>query len=135
MELSNHIWKASRKYDIPADIYTAILMQESSYNIKAKNCVQGFAEDQSDLIKVCVDFGISQVNIHNIQAYELDYNRLLTDLEYSVEAGAMILSWFAKTYKEKEPESWYCRYNTGTGKKEQIREACNYYVQLVARYI
>lgn len=41
MELSNMIYKVSRKYDIPANVYTAILMQESGYKLEAKNCHWG----------------------------------------------------------------------------------------------
>jgi len=41
LELSNIIYKVSKQYNFPAKIYTAILMQESTYNIKAQNCKRG----------------------------------------------------------------------------------------------
>lgn len=44
MELSNYIYAATSKYSVPADIYTAILMQESRYVNSATNCKTGIAK-------------------------------------------------------------------------------------------
>ena len=41
-ELSNIIYSITKKYNIPSNIYTAILMQESGYSLAAKNCTKGY---------------------------------------------------------------------------------------------
>ena len=41
MKVSNYVYKYTRKYDVDARIYAAILAQESMYSLKAKNCNTG----------------------------------------------------------------------------------------------
>ena len=41
MEISNYVYKYTRKHNVDARIYTAILAQESMYSLKAKNCNTG----------------------------------------------------------------------------------------------
>lgn len=135
MRLSNSIWKVSREHRIPSKLYTAILMQESSYKLAAKNCIRGYEEKSEELVKVCSDFGIAQVHADTIELYEFDRYLLLEDLDYSVEAGAKVLAWFQKTYRKKEPETWYCRYNTGTASYYKIKTNCLDYVRLVTRWM
>ena len=116
---------ASEKYGIPSELYAAILMQESSYDLDAKNC-KG---------QVCHDYGIAQINKHTARLYKFELKKLTKDLTYSVESGAKVLSWFKEKYGDTEPQTWYCRYNVGTGPKNAIKKNCKKYVQLVARWM
>jgi soluble lytic murein transglycosylase-like protein len=120
INLAYKIKTYSRKYNISPSIYAAILMQESSYRLNAKACQ-----------KSC-DWGIAQINDINVKYYKLDKNRLLNDLDYSLEKGAMVLSWFSKTYSKKE-KLWYLRYNCGTRKKI-ISKVCQTYYRKLKRW-
>lgn len=119
-ELAHYITEACRDYSIPCDVFTAILAQESMFNIKAVN-------------KASNDYGIGQINIKTIKAYKFDLKLLRTDLRYSIRASAKVLSWF-KRYKTKEAR-WFCRYNVGTA-KFTIRniKSCTAYVAKVQQY-
>lgn len=114
--LSHLIDRVSKKYNLSCEVYTAILMQESRYNLSAKNCTSG----------VCTDFGIGQIHIGSIRRYKLDKRRLLTDLEYSLEAGAKILYDFKKAHKRK---SIYWAYYNSSNKLAQ-----NKYIKLVSKW-
>ena len=65
MKLSNIIYKTHKKYNIPSRIFTAILMQESGYNLKASNCHRGlyqkYTENQAR--NICHTFDILKFNI------------------------------------------------------------------------
>lgn len=123
--LAMNIVKVANAYNINPKLYSAILMRESSYNLTAKNC-RG---------ETCFDFGIAQININTINAYDLDLEKIQTDLEYSLEAGAKVLSWFKKTYKGKEPTEWWVRYNVGTRDKESVKTAWDEYYEGVSQYL
>jgi len=129
MELSALIHKYSIKYKIPPHIYTAILMQESSYRLHVKWCttqsvkVNGTWQKQ----RVCKDFGISQIHYKTARSYGFDKEKLVTDLKYSVKAGAIVLSDFKEMYKLKELD-WWTRYNTSNREKRDI------YKKRVKRY-
>lgn len=135
MQLSNIIYKNAKKYRIPADIYAAILMQESAYRVGAIAKACGLRKPSS-VNEVCViaDFGMSQINYKTAKSYGFDIERLTTDIEYSVEAGAKVLSWFHRRYSEREHD-WYCRYNVGTRPKHKIKTACETYLRMVRRYL
>lgn len=140
MKLSNKIYNASLKYKIPANIYTAILMQESTYKLEAKKCQKGIlTKEGKSFYKntpkavVCSDFGISQIHYKTVDRYRFDVDKLLTDLEYSVNSGAKVLSWFFKKYAHKDI-NWFSRYNCGT-KSTTKRKTCVKYKKLVERYL
>lgn len=137
MKLSNIIYKAAKKFNIPANIYTAILRQESNYSLEAKGCHKGIVQDLEDPnkykeLKVCSDFGISQVFYRTAQRYDFDIYKLNNDLEYSVMAGAEVLSGF-KRFKKKDSD-WYLRYNCGN-RSTTKRDTCQIYKKLVGRYL
>jgi soluble lytic murein transglycosylase-like protein len=97
--VSEAIDKYTTRYNIEPHIYTSILMQESGYDLAAAN-------DKSK------DYGISQINIRTIKAFGFDKKRLLTDLDYSIKAGAIVLSDFKRMYHKKEGDKYWSRYNT-----------------------
>lgn len=147
MKLSNVIHNNCVKYNIPSNIFAALLMQESSYVLKTKGCYKGLVKNEVcednipfnfilspkqcefkwEEVKVCADFGISQIHYKTAQRYGFDTNRLITDLEYSVEAGAIVLSDFKKRYAHKEVY-WYTRYNASSKIKRKI------YRKLIERF-
>jgi hypothetical protein len=158
MDLSNVIHNMALKYNFNARLFTAILMQESAYNVKAvgchfkkvnisyweyfeklsrcdyntktskqfTRCADGIPKKVKQ--KVCTDFGIGQINEKTIQHYEFDINSLLYDLEYSVEAAAIVLKDFQTRYQNKE-WNWWTRYNASSNDKREI------YRLLVSRYL
>ena len=167
MTLSNHIYRASRKHGFPANIYTAILMQESGYRLGAKRTVKGHVKPPKDkidqLLQLCQDFhyhnpgydyvgcvnrinkavvegvvvtdyGIAQIYYKTVDSYEFDTEKLLTDLRYSIDAGAEVLGYFYKRYSKREYD-WWVRYNIGTRKKHRVRTAWDEYKRLVSRYL
>lgn len=120
VQLAYHIEAACLEFNIPCELYTAILAQESMFQLDAFN------------IKT-QDYGIAQINIKTIKAYKFDKHLLLTDLRYSIRAGAKVLSWFTR-YKSKE-SNWACRYNVGTGSlRDKKLKKCLKYSSLVNRY-
>ena len=139
MTLSNLIYKASVRHGIPADIYTAILMQESGYRMGALNEDCGWKShktyiENKKIICVAKDLGMSQIHYKTINAYGFDKERLMNDMEYSVNAGAKVLAWFHKVYAKREPIKWWTRYNCGTHPKVN-RTTCNAYLKRVSRWI
>lgn len=138
MKLSNIIYKAAKKYKIPANIYTAILKQESNYHLEAKGCHKGIMSLNADdgiamaEVKICSDFGISQIYYKTAIRYGLNISSLVSDLEYSVMAGAKVLAGFKK-YSKKDPD-WFTRYNCGS-RGTTKRDTCQIYKKLISRYL
>jgi len=130
-DLSNKIHKVTKKYNLNARIYTAILAQESMYKLDAINCVKGLHEVSRTPSKVCRDFGISQINFKNIPRFGFNIDLLLTDLEYSVEAGAKVLADVKKRIKNNK--NYWVGYNCGT--RNIHRKACKDYKKLVMRFM
>lgn len=162
-KLSNIIYKKTIKYNLDPKIFTAILAQESMYNVDATNCTTGIVENKdhgeviamasmmkckaetghtlghpkfhacldkqpiNGKVSVCTDFGIGQIWYRTAQSYEFDIERLTTDLDYSVEAAAIVLKDFQNRYAHKEPD-WWTRYNARSTK------ARNKYKKLVEIY-
>lgn len=135
MDLSNIIARVSREYNIDSVIYTAILMQESGYKLDTINCTTGlklvYEEDHPIFTeeKVCTDFGISQIHWKTAVNYSLSITSLLIDLEYSVEAGAIVLLDIKRSYGIKEPNTYWTRYNSSNKDKRKQ------YKKLVERYM
>lgn len=141
-ELSNVIYKAASKHNIPVRIFVGILAQESGYQLEAKGCHSGLVKvvdkiSETDLIepvfkheevKICSDFGIGQIYFKTARGFGFDIQLLTTDLEYSIEASAKVLADFQKRYSAKEVD-WWTRYNARSKIKRKI------YKQLVERYL
>jgi hypothetical protein len=153
MKLSNLIYKMHKKYHIPSRIFTAILMQESGYSLKARNCHKGIRKKTEGEIqwefytnkktslgipvytesKVCTDFGISQIYHDTAKRWGFDIHALTTDLEYSVEAGARVLHDIMERFEARDI-NWYVRYNCGF-RGSTSRDTCQIYKKLVDRYL
>lgn len=88
------------KYKVPANVLAGIMMVESNYQLNVVNAKSN-------------DYGILQINQYHINnGSKFDKVRLLTDLEYSIEAGFIVFKWFYKTYPTLEEA--VKRYNVGT---------------------
>lgn len=126
--LAQTIVKKSNKHKISSKVLTAMLMQESGYNVSAKNvrCGTSITTGQKDC--VVIDYGIGQINHKTIQHFKFDQKKLLSNLDYSVEAAAIVLADFKRMYGKKESDYW-TRYNSGTKTNRQV------YKRLVARYM
>lgn len=128
LALAQTIVKKSKKHKVSSKVLTAMLMQESSYNINAKNVKCGISMTTGRKDCVVVDYGIGQINHKTIKHFNLDQKKLLSDLDYSVEAAAIVLADFKRMYGKKEVEYW-TRYNSSTPAKRHV------YKKLVARYM
>ena len=89
---------------------------------------EGRLNPQSVESKICADFGMSQIYYKTANSFGFNINKLTTDLEYSVEAGAIVLADFRKRYANRELD-WWTRYNASSRTKRNI------YKQLVERYL
>ena len=113
--------KAAIGHGLDPELFIAILIVESNLRVGAYN------SDTND-------HGIGQINITTAKSFKLDIVRLKTDLEYSLNAAAIVLKDFQKRYKKKEPDMFYCRYNIGSGKLVGIKlRRCLKYIEKVEK--
>ncbi len=89
------------EYKLDPWLFIAIIEHESRFKVNAYN-------------RKSQDWGLSQINIANINKLNLDKKRLLTDPDYNLREGAKVLSYMHKRFKH-EPQ-WFARYNCGTRK-------------------
>ena len=61
------------------------------------------------------DHGIGQINERTAAGFKMDLNKLTTDLEYSIDKSAYMLSYYQWLKRHEEPRQWVCRYNVGPG--------------------
>lgn len=107
--ISEHITKAAIQHDLERSALSCILYVESSYNLNA--------------ISSTNYYGIGQIN--NIAWPEFNEQLLLTDLAYSINAAAHVLSYYKQLKQDEEPISYYCRYNVGPGPLTGSSKALN----------
>jgi hypothetical protein len=69
-----------------------------------------------------------QLNDRTIESMGLDQNRLLKDLPYCVDSGAIVLEDLRKSYAKREKD-WFSRYNAINPRKREI------YKKLVERFL
>lgn len=115
LQIANAIDKAAKELNIRPQRLAAILAQESRYVLSAVN-------------KKSRDYGIAQINHKTIERFGFDKQRLLTDLEYSVMAGAIVLADFKRMYGKREKDYW-TRYNSSDPERRKAYEV------LVARFM
>lgn len=137
LALSNTIYKKAKKFGIDPMISVAIAMQESSLrNINResygviKNCTNPEAVDTMDCKprKVITDIGIFQINTASVFHYDLDIEKLLTEIDYQVMAHFKILKDKMKICAHLDNEAWTCYHSTTT--KHRLE-----YLKLVKRYL
>jgi hypothetical protein len=111
-ELASTIHNVSKKYNLKAYKIAAIAMQESSYQLDAVNCykIRG---------KESCDYCMMQINDRTAENFGFDKERLVSDLNYCLEAGAQVLKDFKRMYGKKEVE-WWTRYNSSKDEKREL---------------
>lgn len=97
--LSNSITKYASKYQVEREILSCVLFVESSYRL--------------NVVSETNDYGIAQINERTIKRYGLNKHLLLTNVEYSVKASAMLLAEYRRQFKPNEINQWIARYNIG----------------------
>lgn len=116
------IEKSCKAHKIDCQVFKAVLAQESMFDHTAIN-------------HQTKDYGIGQINYRTARSMNMDLDRMVSDLEYSIDSAAQIFSWFQKTFAKRE-KYWYCRYNVGTGILVNGRLArCLKYVKLVEKHL
>jgi len=159
MRLSNVIFRVSKKYKLPTEIFTAILMQESSYRLNSERKEIGYRKitDEEKIVylakctkkgmvacrkgipkriktEIVTDYGIGQISVDTIERYKFNPDLLISNLQYSVDSSAQVLKWFKSTYSKREKD-WWVRYNVGTRSKRSVRTRWAEYKKLVKKYI
>jgi soluble lytic murein transglycosylase-like protein len=119
-ELKALACKVAKQHNIDCLLFKAIITQESNWKIDAVN-------------KRSSDYGLTQINIHTIKAYGFDKTKLLTNAEYSLQAGAKVLSYFKKRYYAKDKSGWFSRYNCGTSTRKKA--ACYKYQSKIESHL
>lgn len=118
--LSKAVYGYSKKYSLDPIRVSAILRQECNYKLDCVNIASK-------------DYSLGQINIKTIKAFRFNKKRLMRDINYSVEATTIVLADFKRMFGHEK--DWYCRYNVGTGNRALIKDKCNTYKRLVARYL
>jgi len=137
--LSKSIQEVSKKYNIEPNIYTAILMQESTYRLDAINTNCKDYEILEDQIVINDDdckmhaFGIAQIHYKNLPRYGFNKIKLLTNLDYSLEAGARVLSDMKRMFPNED--NYWVRYYCGTARNVLSRRDCQNYERRVRRWL
>jgi len=138
MQLSDLIYKYSKRYNTDPIITVGIIAQESMFrNIHRKQDIVLYGEECDDDGK-CVeytklatgytDIGLYQFHARTIQAYSMDALRLRDDLEYATQQHCYLLSVKLKECSALGKEAWSC-YHSATPK---YREK---YVRMVNRHL
>jgi soluble lytic murein transglycosylase-like protein len=116
-ELRAQAYNIALEYKLDPHLFVAIIELESAFKVNAYN-----SKTQ--------DYGLVQINLHNIRSMKLNRKRLLKDADYNLRAAASILQYMHGRYAY-EPE-WYCRYNVGVGRLKGFRKrTCAKYAWLV----
>jgi len=133
MELSNYIYKYSRKYGTDPMISVAIAMQESSLtNIDRKGAL--IETKSGKLVKGVTDVGVFQIHVGTIQNYKkqlgwnIDLQRLRTDVEYQTVWHIKILKRkiricsrykYRKRYSIEKGNEWSCYHSFTTWERKR----------------
>lgn len=118
-KLTNTISKASEAHEVDRSLLSCILKTESNYDLGAVSSTQ--------------DFGIGQINSISIAQHKLDKHKLLTDLEYSIDASAKLLKGLQTRLKDEYERQWPCAYNIGVSGLLRGRKgaACEEYLERI----
>jgi Transglycosylase SLT domain len=103
------------QYGLDKQLFHCVLQVESNKRLEAVNELTG-------------DYGIGQINARSWRKF--DIKRLTTDLQYSLNASAEVLSFYRQLKQQDEPRQWACRYNVGPGDLTQGKRGYNCEVYL-----
>ena len=97
--LSTIITNSALKHNLERSTLSCILKIESGYRLNAESTTK--------------DYGIGQINERTIKWLKLDKDKLLNNLEYSVDAAASHLNYLQQLLKPSYNRTWPCAYNVG----------------------
>jgi len=141
MQLSNHIYHASRKYNVDMYRVIAIMRQESGIRMNARNYSE--AQEKTRVcdkwekcttvivkIKETTDFGLFQFHIDTMKHNKLNIKRVMTDMPFTVNFAVKYLANKIKMCSRTWPKtSWAC-YNSGNSgpHKQYVKDVNRYYL-------
>lgn len=133
MELSDLLYKYSKKYETDPLVSVAIAMQESSLvnTNRTSRAIIKMPNNTYDYIDVITDVGLFQFHVNTIENYDLDVNRIKKDLDYAVYHHVKLLKQKMNLCVKlgvAYSVSWSC-YHSATPKHRER------YVRLVMRYL
>lgn len=96
-EINLEITKAALKHKLDPKLLNCILQVESNHDLTR--------------ISNTGDYGIGQVHIKSWKKF--NSLQLTTNLNYSINASAEILSFYKQGFSPNETRTWPCRYNIG----------------------
>lgn len=126
-QIAVSVLKYSRDINLDWRLFISILYQESSLTMDPQGCYKnelhpplrkvktktGFKMISKPL-KKCIDYGIAQINFHTWgEELDLDKERLLTDIDYSINAASKILFYYKHRFSKKD-RRWHLRYHSST---------------------
>ena len=113
LKLSNSFYRVAKRHCLDPKLLVSIAFQESCLQLDAVRKTNGFILVDDEYVEASVgsDFCMMQVNIRNIKHFDLDVNKLLTEPDYCIGAGAVILKDIQNRYARKE-DKWWSRYNS-----------------------
>lgn len=115
-KLTIYVNKYARKYDADPYRAIAIAMQESGYrNISTLKRGSSF------------DVGMFQINIRTIKEYGFDKNKIMNDLEYSVESYFKVVSNKKKMCKSLKKDAWVCYHSKNKYLRQKYKNMVNRY--------
>lgn len=129
--ISKSILRHSKDIGIDWRLFVSILFQESSLSLDPQNCYMNELYPPMERVRHkkhghttytierkkshrCMDYGIAQINFHTWgKVLDLNKELLLTDIDYSIAAGAKILYYYKKNFSKHDPK-WHLRYHSNT---------------------
>lgn len=111
----------AKQYKLKPHTLAAIAMQESTYQLDRVHCYKIKGK------KRC-DYCMMQINDKTAHNMHLNVEKLLTDMNYCVDAGAKVLKDFEKRYKKSDEAYWTRYHSSDPGRRA-------YYQFLVERYL
>ena len=118
-KISSLITASAAKYNVERRLLSCLYFVESTYRL--------------NVISATHDYGIGQINRSTAAGFNMDLGRLTTDLAYSIDRSAYVLSHYQSLKRSDEPRQWICRYNVGPGPltKKGRGGACEAYLQRI----
>lgn len=98
-EISRLVTKYAKEYKIERDVLSCVLKVESGYRM--------------GLVSETEDYGMSQINAKTARMYGFSLVELLSNVDYSIKASAIVLADFRKQFRRDEIVNWVGRYNIG----------------------
>lgn len=93
------ITKYALAYHIEREVLSCVLKIESNYTM--------------GVVSETEDYGMSQINIKTAKMYNFNLIQLLSDVDYSIKAAAIVLSDYRTQFRSAEIVNWVGRYNIG----------------------